>query len=80
MKILWTLSNWKWTGPVAPSLDLASAVARAGHDVRVEVGRAPSWEHPEAGILREERGLRAAGVAARLHKHAFVLRDLPDVL
>ena len=26
MKLLWTISNWKRTGPVEPSLDLAKAV------------------------------------------------------
>ena len=79
MKLLWTIANWKWTGPVAPSLDLARAVADAGHEVLVEVGRPPSHERCEAGVLRSDRGLAEAGVGARLHKHAFLLRDLPDV-
>ncbi len=78
MRFLWTISNWKHTGPVEPSLDLARAVADAGNDVRVEVGRPPSWEGPEAGVLRDARSLPAAGVGARLAKHAFFWRDRPD--
>ncbi len=78
MKLLWTIANWKWTGPVAPSLDLARAVAERGHDVRVEVGRPPAHEQCEAGVLRQDRGLPAAGVGLRLRKHAFVLPDSLD--
>src|SRR5207248_5153713 len=32
VRILWALSNWKRTGPVEPSLDLAAALARRGHE------------------------------------------------
>ena len=39
MKILWALSNWKRTGPVEPSLDLAAAMSRRGHEVLVVTGR-----------------------------------------
>ncbi len=79
MKFLWTVSNWKHTGPVEPSLDLARAVREAGHDVSVEVGRPPPRDDSEAGVLRAMRDLPAAGAGARLAKHAFVARDLPDV-
>lgn len=78
MKLLWAISNWKHTGPVQPSLDLAAAVAEAGADVRVEVGRPPSTDGPEAGRMREARGLGSADVGARLSKHAFWGRDIPD--
>ena len=80
MKLLWTISNWKHTGPVQPSLDLAAGVAALGHDVRVAVGVPPARYEPEAEVLREERHLARANAGARLAKHAFVLRDLPDAL
>lgn len=79
MKALWTISNWKHTGPVEPSLDLARAVFRAGHDVAVEVGRPPAGDEAEAGVLRTLRQLPPAGIDARLAKHTFLLRDFPDV-
>jgi glycosyltransferase involved in cell wall biosynthesis len=53
-------------------------VADQGPDVLVEVGRPPSGDLAEAGAMREDRGLPAAGVGARLCKHAFFLRDRPD--
>ena len=48
MKLLWTVSNWKRTGPLEPSLDLAAAMAARGHDVEVAVGRAPRRSDDEA--------------------------------
>jgi glycosyltransferase involved in cell wall biosynthesis len=79
MKLLGTISNWKRTGPVEPSLDLARAVADAGHDVRVAVGRSPAPQADDAGRAREARGLADAAAGTRLAKHAFFLRDRPDV-
>ncbi len=79
MKLLWTIANWKRTGPVGPSLDLAKAVEERGHDVRVEVGRPDRRDPNTSDRARTVRDLVPAGVGARLHKHAFLLRDLPDV-
>jgi glycosyltransferase involved in cell wall biosynthesis len=82
VRLLWTVSNWKRTGPVEPSLALAAAVAARGHDVACAVGRPP----PGEGNTAEEvlaplaaRSLRRAVPDARLSKHAFLLRDLGDV-
>ena len=35
MKILHVLADWKWTGPVPPTMDLCRAQAARGHDVAV---------------------------------------------
>ncbi|MHC5010301.1 MAG: glycosyltransferase family 4 protein [Planctomycetota bacterium] len=78
MKFLWTISNWKRTGPLEPSLDLAAAVAAAGHDVRVAVGRPPPGREDQGGLARRARDLSDAGAGVRLAKHAFFLRDRPD--
>jgi glycosyltransferase involved in cell wall biosynthesis len=79
VKILWTISNWKRTGPVEPSLDLAAAVAAAGHEVLVAVGRGPRGTRDDAAAARGRRSLVAPDVRLWLHKHAFLLRDVPDV-
>ncbi len=79
MKLLWTVSNWKRTGPVEPSLDLAAAVAGLGHRVQVAWGEAPPGFPNESGACVEARGLEAAETGARLHKHSSPLRDARDV-
>ena len=78
MKILWTISNWKRTGPVEPSLDLAAAVHAAGHDVRVAVGRHPARFEDHAEACVRARGLPVADTGGRLAKHASPLRDWRD--
>ena len=79
MKILWTVSNWKRTGPLEPSLDLAAAMARRGHDVRTALGRTPAGLHDETEAVLGARGLPRVLPEARLAKHAFFWRDVPDV-
>ena len=79
MKVLWTVSNWKHTGPLEPSLDLAAAFAARGHEVRVAVGRPPEGDEPEAVQCVAARGLTLAETGARLHKHSAPWRDARDV-
>jgi glycosyltransferase involved in cell wall biosynthesis len=79
MRLLWTVSNWKRTGPVEPSLSLAAAVAARGHDVVCAVGRSPPGETNTAEEVLVARSLRRAVPDARLSKHAFLPRDLGDV-
>ncbi len=78
MKLLWTISNWKHTGPLEPSLDLARAVQDLGHEVQVAVGRAPAGCDPEAEVCAADRGLTLAQTGATLSKHSSPLRDLRD--
>lgn len=78
MKLLWTISNWKRTGPLEPSLDLAAAVTAAGHDVHVAVGRAPEGHPDSAEVAVAARGLTHAMTGATLAKHSQPLRNWRD--
>ena len=81
MKILQLTSDWKWTGPAAPMLQLAAAQRAAGHEVALACAPAPPGSEPslrtracETGFapvleLSRSRGvhpLRDRGDAARL--------------
>ena len=79
MKLLWTISNWKRTGPLEPSLDLAAAMGNGGHEVHVAVGRAPAGQPDRADVAAEARGLRLAATGATLAKHSAPLRNWRDV-
>jgi len=79
VKLLWTISNWKRTGPLEPSLDLAVAMQARGHEVRVAVGSAPLNEPDRADVAAVSRGLVLAGTGATLAKHSAPLRDWRDV-
>lgn len=79
MKLLWAISNWKHTGPLEPSLDLAAAFAARGHEVVVAVGRPPAGDKPEAIDCVAARGLTLAETGARLDKHSAPWRDARDV-
>ncbi len=78
MKLLWLISNWKRTGPVEPSLDLAAAVAARGHKVTVMVGRAPEGLTDNAASAAEARGLKVVDAGLALGKHRSPLRDRTD--
>lgn len=78
MKLLWTISNWKRTGPLEPSLDLAAACAARGHDVHVAVGRAPEGEPDCADAAARARSLTPAATGATLSKHSHPLRNWRD--
>ena len=78
MKLLWTISNWKRTGPLEPSLDLAAALAAEGHDVQVAVGLAPEGHPDSAEVAAAARGLTRAATGATLAKHSQPLRNWRD--
>ena len=80
MRLLWTISNWKRTGPVEPSLDLAAAMKDAGHEVHVLVGRAPRQREDHAAAAATARGLDLASIRVGLGKHRFPPRDLLDLV
>jgi len=79
MKVLWAVSNWKHTGPLEPSLDLAAAFRDRGHEVAVAVGRPPVGDEPEAIQCVAARHLTLAETGARLDKHSAPWRDARDV-
>ena len=41
MKILHLFSNWKWTGPADPTLNLYKGLEKRGHDVTFAYRRPP---------------------------------------
>ena len=78
MRILWALSNWKRTGPVEPSLDLAAALARRGHEALVVTGRPIGTADDEAAEAAEARGLTRLDLRLRLAKHLSFLGNRRD--
>jgi len=58
MKILHLFSDWKWTGPAEPVLDLCAALGDRGHDVVVAYRLPPfdAFESVDRGV--RERGLK----------------------
>ena len=78
MRILWAVSNWKRTGPVEPSLDLAAALQARGHEVLVLTGRPVGDAPDEAGDAAAARGLARLHLGLALHKHLHPLADRAD--
>lgn len=78
MRFLWILANWKRTGPVEPSLDLAAACARRGHEVLVATGRPEGSAPDDAGEAAEARGLTRLHAGLRLSKHVKRLGNRRD--
>ena len=78
MKLLWTVSNWKRTGPVEPSLDLAAAFADLGHEIHVAAGRPPSDHDEESADCARAKGLDVVETGAQLGKHSSPWRDYRD--
>jgi glycosyltransferase involved in cell wall biosynthesis len=69
LKILQLTSDWKWTGPAAPMVQLAAAQRDAGHDVSLACAPAPPESEPslwaracEAGFPPVLELARARGV------------------
>jgi glycosyltransferase involved in cell wall biosynthesis len=57
MKILHIISDWKWTGPAEPVVNLCRELQRRGHKVILAIAKAPAGNQP---VLREkalERGV-----------------------
>jgi glycosyltransferase involved in cell wall biosynthesis len=79
MRFLWPIANWKRTGPVEPSLDLAAAMARAGHEVLVATGRPEGQAPDDAGEAAEARGLHRLHAGLLLSKHIRRLGNRRDV-
>ncbi len=77
MKILHLFSNWKWTGPAEPALNLAAAQRKAGHEVTMAPGD-PGEQ--EAHFLKqiEERGVRLLR-GMTLDKHINFLKNRRDI-
>src|SRR5512136_196695 len=85
MKILHLFSNWKWTGPADPTVNLCKGLEKRGHDVTFAYRKPPL---PVEDSI--EKRVRLAGVKAtdRFHlNHAlkvytpsFFWKNLRDIL
>jgi len=78
MRLLWPIANWKRTGPVEPSLDLAAALARRGHEVLVATGRPVGDAPDDAGAAADARGLVRLQLGLALRKHVGFLANRRD--
>ena len=83
MKILHLFSDWKWTGPAEPALDLCVELKKRGHDVTLACGKAmddypfpPDSESVEKSAY--ERGLVPV-TRFNLCKHFRLFKAISDV-
>jgi len=76
VKVLHIVSNWKWTGPAEPAVNLAAETQRRGHEVTLLAGR----PHGEEAPLRLEAAKRGVppDESLSLGKHRSLFRDLRD--
>lgn len=80
LKVLHLFSDWKWTGPADPVVNLCSALQHRGHEVVLVYRRPPvkTKESVEHGI--REKGIQGVGAfhlepIAKPH-HIFRLKDI----
>ena len=82
MKILHFFSDWKWTGPAEPVVNLCSALHQRGHEV-VLAYRCPPFEVSESVEIRaREKGVCGTGVfrlapISKPHK-IYLLKAMAD--
>ncbi|GJQ60633.1 MAG: glycosyltransferase family 1 protein [Candidatus Scalindua sp. AMX11] len=83
MKILHLYSDWKWTGPAEPALNLCVALKKFGHDVTFACGKAmddypfpPDSESVEKSAY--ERGLVPV-TKFKLNKHFRFFQAMSDL-
>jgi glycosyltransferase involved in cell wall biosynthesis len=78
VRILQLTSDWKWTGPAAPMLQLMLALRARGHEVDLVCARAP--DGVETSLAREAQRMGAAPVLELAHARGLRWRrDAPDV-
>jgi len=83
MKILHLFSDWKWTGPAEPALNLCTALKKRGHDVTIACGKAiddypfpPDSESVEKSAY--ERGFVPV-TEFNLSKHFRLFKAIDDI-
>jgi glycosyltransferase involved in cell wall biosynthesis len=77
VKILHLFSDWKWTGPADPMLQLLVAQREGGHDARLACPEAPEGK---AGVAERARGAGAApALALDRARGAHPWRDRADL-
>ena len=77
MRLLHLFSNYRWTGPAEPTVNLVAALRDAGCDVALAIARGPNPHRN--GVLRAaaERGI-AAHTGLHLNKHRHPLHNARD--
>ena len=78
MKILHLFSNWKWTGPAEPALNLAISLQKLGHDVSFACGNAPDGSNNLVAMKAIDRGVTPI-TEFNLSKHFRFVSNLRDV-
>lgn len=81
MKILHLFSNWKWTGPAEPALNLCLGLQRIGHDVSFACGdlHLPGWDDDSIAIKAVERGMTPI-TDFKLKKHFSLTDNISDFI
>lgn len=79
MKILHLFSNWKWTGPAEPALNLCLALKQRGHNVSFACGPSPSPNLCNDSVTMKavERGITPI-TQFNLRKHFGFVDNLSD--
>lgn len=77
MKILHLFSNWKWTGPAEPALNLCLALKKRGHEVAFACGASPEGCCNRVAEKAIERGLTPV-TQFKLKKHFSLIRNVSD--
>lgn len=77
MKILHLFSDWKWTGPAEPTLDMVQGLTQAGVDVRLAVSQLP---FDAEDTVHKHAALRSVDLlnGYRLRKHYHFLHNALD--
>lgn len=77
MKVLHLFSNWRWTGPAEPALNLATALMRHGCEVVFAPGKAPRRLTSAILPVAEQRGVPIR-TGLSLTKHMNPFTNYPD--
>jgi glycosyltransferase involved in cell wall biosynthesis len=77
LRILQLTSDWKWTGPAAPMVELAAAQRAAGHDVSLVCAPAPPASEPSLRTRATEAGFAPVLELSRA-RGVHPLRDRGD--
>ena len=85
MKILQLFSNWKWTGPADPIVNLCKGLEQRGHDVTFAYRKPPFpfEDSIEKRVLKA--GIKATdrfhlNHALKIYQPSFILKNLQDIL
>jgi glycosyltransferase involved in cell wall biosynthesis len=78
VRVLQLTSDWKWTGPAAPMLQLLLALREQGREVELACARAPSGVEPSLAVEARKAGAEPVLALARARGVRW-RRDASDV-